>query len=157
MDEKDIPKEPLKNSPSEIPPGSELKNLGAPRKNQLEDLLPSLGPYKIEDIVNNKEMIAMIVHLLVNKTEELKIAKDDIEKLRIDLAAKSSDYTEVKTKLGERWKSLLATQIITFISALCISFAFKFDLNTPSFFLFLAVGIIAAIASIVMPFVINKR
>lgn len=140
----------------ETPPSLPVDISGSSKKPQFQDLLPVLGKYKIEDILNNKEAIGMIVQLLFDKTEEVSFSKSEIEKLNEVIRKKSDDYISEKTKLGERWKSHLLLQMITFVSAICIGFAFQFKKEDVAFWLLLIIGIVAGIFAIIMPFIVNK-
>ena len=74
--------EEKKESPPGKPPA------GPPKQGNLQDLLPILGRYAIEDIVGNKEAIGIIQQLLIEKTEEASSLKIEIEKLENSLREK---------------------------------------------------------------------
>lgn len=150
--------EPPKNQEAakEVPPGTGLVETGQPKKDRLHDLFPVLGKYKIEDIVGNKEAVGMILQFLKQVEGDLGFAKDDLEKMRQEHEKESSDLASAKTKLGERWKSQLLLQVLTFIAAVCVTFAFSFDKGSLAFVLFVLVGMVCGLVAVIMPFVINK-
>lgn len=141
----------------EAPPGSGAAGVGSPKKHQLHDLFPVLGQIKIEELIGNKEAVEMILQLLKEKLEEIDWLKNDNEKLQDNYRERSEALVSARTKLGERWKSQLILQVLTFIAGLCVSFAFKFDKGTLPFVLFLLVGIVCGLFAVVMPFVINRN
>lgn len=156
--EEEHPNETKKNEDlHEASPISIPEAVGTPKKSQFYDLLPVLGKYKIEDIVGNKEAIGMIVQLLLDKTEEKLFCESKIKELQDGLNKKSDGYTKEKTKLKERWKSQLELQVLSFVSALALGFAFQFKKEETSFWLLLLIGIIAGLFAFIMPFIINRE